>query len=59
MTETERKLDLLLGDALAENERLKREIKALEMVNMQLLLAIHEGGTLRVRDAQHNGEKSE
>jgi len=27
-----------------------REIKALEMVNMQLLLAIHEGGTLRVRD---------
>jgi hypothetical protein len=52
MTETERKLDLLLGDALAENERLKREIKALEMVNMQLLLAIHETGTLRVRDAQ-------
>jgi hypothetical protein len=27
MTETERKLDLLLGDALAENERLKRELK--------------------------------
>ena len=27
MTETERNLDLLLGDALAENERLKRELK--------------------------------
>ena len=27
MTETERKLDLLLGDALAENERLRRELK--------------------------------
>ena len=50
MTETERKLDLLLGDALAENERLRREIKALEMVNMQLLLIVHETGTLRVRD---------
>jgi hypothetical protein len=59
MTETERKLDLLLGDALAENERLKREIKALEMVNMQLLLAMRESGTLRVRDAQHNGKPNE
>ncbi len=27
MTETERNLDLLLGDALAENERLRRELK--------------------------------
>ena len=27
MTETERNLDLLLGDALAENERLKRDLK--------------------------------
>lgn len=27
MTEVERKLDLLLGDALAENERLRRELK--------------------------------
>ena len=26
MTETERQLDLLLGDSLAENERLKREL---------------------------------
>ena len=50
MTETERKLDLLLGDALAENERLKREIKSQEIVITQLLLAIHETGTLRVRD---------
>jgi len=56
MTETERNLDLLLGDALAENERLKREIKRQEIVITQLLLAMHEGGTLRVRDAQHNGE---
>ena len=50
MTETERKLDLLLGDALAENERLKRELKCQEIVIEQLLLAMHEGGTLRVRD---------
>jgi hypothetical protein len=72
VTETERKLDLLLGDALAENERLKRElkldlllehrqslaeneslkyeIKRQEIVIAQLLLAMHEGGTLRVRD---------
>ena len=72
MTETERKLDLLLGDALAENERLKRElkldlllehrqslaenkslkyeIKRQEIVITQLLLALHETGTLRVRD---------
>jgi hypothetical protein len=28
MTETERKLDLLLGDALAENERLKCELQS-------------------------------
>jgi hypothetical protein len=28
MTETERKLDLLLGDALAENERLKSELQS-------------------------------
>ena len=55
MTETERNLDLLLGDALAENERLRREIKALEMVNMQLLLITQD--TLRVRPAQHNGEE--
>jgi len=27
MTEIERQLDLLLGDALSENERLKRELK--------------------------------
>ena len=27
MTETERNLDLLLGDALAENERLRRELR--------------------------------
>ena len=27
MTETERQLDLLLGDALSENERLRRELK--------------------------------
>ena len=27
MTETERKLDLLLGDALSENERLKSRLK--------------------------------
>ena len=27
MTETERKLELLLGDVLAENERLRRELK--------------------------------
>ncbi len=27
MTETERELDLMLGDALTENERLKRELK--------------------------------
>ena len=27
MTETERNLDLLLGDALAENERLKSRLK--------------------------------
>jgi hypothetical protein len=57
MTETERNLDLLLGDALAENENLRREIKALEMVNMQLLLITQD--TLRVRPAQHNGEKIE
>ena len=57
MTETERNLDLLLGDALAENERLRREIKALEMVNMQLLLITQD--TLRARSAQHNGEKIE
>jgi len=50
MTETERNLDLLLGDALAENERLKYEIKRQEIVIAQLLLAMHEGGTLRVRD---------
>jgi hypothetical protein len=56
MTETERNLDLLLGDALAENERLKYEVKRQEIVITQLLLAMHEGGTLRVRDAQHNGE---
>jgi hypothetical protein len=56
MTETERNLDLLLGDALAENERLKYEVKRQEIVIAQLLLAMHEGGTLRVRDAQHNGE---
>ena len=56
MTETERKLDFLLGDALAENERLKYEVKRQEIVIAQLLLAMHEGGTLRVRDAQHNGE---
>lgn len=54
MTETERQLDLLLGDALAENERLKRELKFQEILNTQLLLLIHESGTLRVRD----GEKS-
>jgi hypothetical protein len=51
VTETERKLDLLLGDALAENERLKYEVKRQEIVIAQLLLAMHEGGTLRVRDA--------
>jgi hypothetical protein len=50
MTETERKLDLLLGDALAENESLKYEVKRQEIVIAQLLLAMHEGGTLRVRD---------
>jgi len=27
MTETERELDLMLGDALTENERLRRELK--------------------------------
>jgi hypothetical protein len=27
MTEIERELDLLLGDALSENERLRRELK--------------------------------
>ena len=27
MTETERKLDLLLGDALSENERLRKALK--------------------------------
>lgn len=27
MTEIERQLDLLLGDALAENDRLRRELK--------------------------------
>jgi len=27
MTEIERQLDLLLGDALSENERLRRELK--------------------------------
>ena len=57
MTETERNLDLLLGDALAENERLRLELKHQEMLNTQLLLIMQD--TLRVRHAQHNGEKIE
>ena len=57
MTETERNLDLLLGDALAENENLRLKLKHQEMLNTQLLLKMQD--TLRVRHAQHNGEKIE
>lgn len=57
MTETEKNLDLLLGDALAENENLRLKLKHQEMLNTQLLLIMQD--TLRVRYAQHNGEKIE
>ena len=57
MTEIERNLDLLLSDALAENENLRFKLKHQEMLNTQLLLIMQEA--LRVRYAQKNGKPND
>lgn len=58
MTETERNLDLLLGDALAENERLKRELKYQDAREGHIgthlpRLLVMGAEALRVRAAAH------